>query len=577
MGSYFVVLHSTPPATGDSRRRFILELAKRLGRKEQDIDILLTDLPAVVSASPTKDFAESLCQAIENLGGLAEMMAEVSGVHMSVSAKNEKSAFKTTPPPAAKPGAKALQPVTDPGLSFESSDKNRTVKTEPKKSAPKPLTPAPVGELTLSFDTPAPAPAAKPAATSPSPEASSDANGKVPEYSPAIDDLEQMLTAELNGLELSPLPSPESPQQQPQPPAAPLEAAPEAAPAAKPSAAEAPQKPKTRQSGTRPKSQANISTISPFKAGERKTKSSAKWPSIKGPKPAAAESAPPQSPDTTQPAQASSAPTPPSVAPDPELEIEATDEELSLPKPRSTQKKILFGVLSLSAVIYIVLLIKPDLVISTDTGPSVSMDNINKFLKQQDKIFQDIKGKNDTEKPKLLQRWQGIEVSGRGSTQLDLGMTDGVFDTGTLELSSPEAEKLTPEEFSRGVKPRIWLKDLIVEKLKKSQTKADQLTGKAKITLADQHSLDKIVASTILTVTRVPDSDIATGTIEIFFPQIPDERPTSEVMERDAQGQPKIYVKREFSVRLVPPNAPGEAHAATAAKRGKGIPVMPVI
>src|SRR5262245_49688261 len=122
MGSYFVVLHSTPEGPGDKRRKLVLELAKRLGRKEQDIDILLTDLPAVVTAAPTKDFAEALCQTIEKLGGLAEMMAEVSGVHMAQSPKQtgkEKNAFATASAPPK------LEVNEDPDLRLESSSTHR--------------------------------------------------------------------------------------------------------------------------------------------------------------------------------------------------------------------------------------------------------------------------------------------------------------------------------------------------------------------------------------------------------------------------------------------------------------------
>ena len=588
MASYFVVLHSTPEEAGDNRKKFVQELAKKLGRKEQDINILLTDLPAVVTASPTKDFAQSLCQLIDDLGGLAEMMAEVSGVHAAVSAAattasgSERPAFKAAKPASSqsksaqnnptkagagpvkkdeKPGPPKmpprLTPAKEPNLRFASGDHFRTIqKLSQEGSEEKPAAPKPAPKVALEYatvetpDTTASEPAQKTAAQRPVMEL------------PELDDVEKLLDQALSApVESAPQQStPSEPER-----AAEADSAP---PAEEPSPAEEPAQPKKL------KSKNSLAVISAFgKKGEKSTKSSAKWPSLKAPPPKAKKSS----------AKNEVLSTPAAPSPVEEVVLEVLEDGGETPPPAKKtiprNKKILFGVLGSVLVAYLVLMVDPELIVSKETGSKVTLANVNTLLKQQDQIFKEMKNKPGADRLKDTVAWKSDELSGEGSIRVNLTSTSGTFDSGSLELSTPQAAALTPEEFTKGLRPRAWIKDLVVDKLRKDMN-SDQLSGKAKITLADERSLDKIVASTVVTLEKTDNPEVVTGTVEVFFPGVTEQRPKNNMVEKDPDGQSKIYQKMRFSARMVAPEEkapPKKAAAGAKAKKGKPAQEMPII
>ncbi len=524
MGSYFVVLHSTPEGGGPTRRKFVLELAKRLGRKEQDIDILLSDLPAVVTASPTKDFAVALCLAIENLGGLAETMSEVSGVHMALGPGGEKPAFNKKEPPS---------PV--------------------KEKPAAPLKPVETLDLSLSFDTPAPAnEVVSPLLGEHSPES--------PDFQPpAIEDISQLLDDVLAADSNDPILMSEPPP--PKETLAPIEKSKSPGKKVQKQAA-----PKTESAPTSeddkdaPKKTKSKSTLSVISAFAQKDVSLSK----KSKAPRNDEVAEPEAP----------APRRKPIA----LEIENQNGEFDIPqvtapnirKPLTTSQTCLYGLLVVALLAYIAVLIHPEFILGTqEKEVTVNIANIKTLLKQQDKILEDINTKQVSDAPKVYRDWSTDEISGQGSLTLTLGSADRVFDSGTIVLTTPPAAKLTPEEYSRGVTPRIWIKELVVEKLRKTG-KPEELAGKAKLTIADERSLDKIVASVVVSVQMQEGTDVATGTVEVFFPSVTAERPPSDIVQKEAiGGLVRIYHRRDFTTRVNP--TPDKTAAPTRpAKAGKG-------
>ncbi len=124
MNRYLVILHAAPGETGDTLQEFTGQLAALLGVKAEKVEKNLKEYPAIIAADASEEVASKLCEAIEALGGVAEVMSEGSGI------------FPTQPAPKSDKTQAGVSKQQGPAASDSPSKSNLPAETYVEEQPP---------------------------------------------------------------------------------------------------------------------------------------------------------------------------------------------------------------------------------------------------------------------------------------------------------------------------------------------------------------------------------------------------------------------------------------------------------